>query len=168
MVIALVFLGPKRLPEAGRQVGRAIREFRSITAGVQQELRDALPMDDIRAAMPLDELRQLADMRNTLTRELTNTLDGVSSSPGTSTLATGTLSLNKADSAEIPSLRAEADQSVKIGGMAFDADEVEQALAVRVDRGIDVVAPDGHAAEIDSPSVTAVVDVPAPGTAYIL
>lgn len=28
LVIALVILGPKRLPEAGRSLGRGIREFR--------------------------------------------------------------------------------------------------------------------------------------------
>ena len=34
LVIALVFLGPKRLPEAGNAIGRGIREFRAgITGG---------------------------------------------------------------------------------------------------------------------------------------
>jgi sec-independent protein translocase protein TatA len=34
LVIALVFLGPKRLPEAGNAIGRGIREFREgITGG---------------------------------------------------------------------------------------------------------------------------------------
>ena len=29
LVIALVFLGPKRLPEAGRALGQGLKEFRS-------------------------------------------------------------------------------------------------------------------------------------------
>jgi sec-independent protein translocase protein TatA len=42
LVIALVFLGPKRLPEAGNAIGRGIREFREgITGG-----------DDTRPAQP--------------------------------------------------------------------------------------------------------------------
>jgi Tat protein translocase TatB subunit len=41
-IVALIVLGPKRLPEAGRQVGRALAEVRRWSAGVQQDLREAL------------------------------------------------------------------------------------------------------------------------------
>jgi sec-independent protein translocase protein TatA len=34
LVIALIVLGPKRLPDAGRALGRGIREFRQSIAGV--------------------------------------------------------------------------------------------------------------------------------------
>ncbi len=33
LIIALVVLGPKRLPEAGRSVGRGLREFKDSIAG---------------------------------------------------------------------------------------------------------------------------------------
>ena len=33
LAIALLVLGPKRLPEAGKAVGRGIREFKSSVAG---------------------------------------------------------------------------------------------------------------------------------------
>jgi sec-independent protein translocase protein TatA len=33
LVIALIVLGPKRLPEAGRSVGRGIREFKESLSG---------------------------------------------------------------------------------------------------------------------------------------
>jgi sec-independent protein translocase protein TatA len=43
-LIALVVLGPKRLPEAGKSLGRGIREFKgSITGGDADDDRDALP-----------------------------------------------------------------------------------------------------------------------------
>ncbi len=41
MVIALVVLGPKRLPEAARFLGRGLAEFRKATADVTGELRSA-------------------------------------------------------------------------------------------------------------------------------
>ncbi len=41
LVIALLVLGPNRLPDAARSVGRAIGEFRRYTSGFQSELRDA-------------------------------------------------------------------------------------------------------------------------------
>ncbi len=33
LVIALVVLGPKRLPEAGKSIGRGIREFKDSVSG---------------------------------------------------------------------------------------------------------------------------------------
>jgi sec-independent protein translocase protein TatA len=37
LVIALVFLGPKRLPEAGQALGKGMREFRQGIAGLDHE-----------------------------------------------------------------------------------------------------------------------------------
>ena len=34
LVIALVVLGPKRLPEAGRAIGKGLREFKDSVSGV--------------------------------------------------------------------------------------------------------------------------------------
>lgn len=42
MVVALLVLGPNRLPEAARQVGRVMAEMRRISAGFQAEMRDAM------------------------------------------------------------------------------------------------------------------------------
>ena len=41
-VVALLVLGPDKLPEAMRKLGRATREIRRITSGFEAELRDAL------------------------------------------------------------------------------------------------------------------------------
>lgn len=49
-LIALIVLGPQRLPDAARQVGKTVGELRRISSGFQRELRDAL--DDTEAASP--------------------------------------------------------------------------------------------------------------------
>ena len=41
-VVALVVLGPARLPEAARTVGKGLRELRKISTGFQDEMRHAL------------------------------------------------------------------------------------------------------------------------------
>lgn len=42
MVVALLVLGPEKLPGAARQVGKAIGEVRRLGAGFQAEMRDAM------------------------------------------------------------------------------------------------------------------------------
>lgn len=41
-VVALVVLGPEKLPGAARQIGNVIRQVRKISTGFQQELQNAL------------------------------------------------------------------------------------------------------------------------------
>ena len=42
LLVGLIVLGPTKLPEAARQVGKALAEVRRIGAGFQAEMRDAL------------------------------------------------------------------------------------------------------------------------------
>ncbi|MDP1792708.1 MAG: twin-arginine translocase TatA/TatE family subunit [Acidimicrobiales bacterium] len=42
LIVALLVLGPTRLPQAARQVGKAMAEFRRVTGGLQAEMRDAM------------------------------------------------------------------------------------------------------------------------------
>jgi len=37
LVIALLVLGPKRLPEAGRSIGRGMREFKDSISGIAKD-----------------------------------------------------------------------------------------------------------------------------------
>jgi sec-independent protein translocase protein TatA len=39
-IVALIIFGPRRLPELGEGLGRAIREFRKASSDVGQSLRD--------------------------------------------------------------------------------------------------------------------------------
>lgn len=42
LVVALLVLGPDRLPEAARQAGRVLSELKRMSSGFQAELRDAM------------------------------------------------------------------------------------------------------------------------------
>jgi sec-independent protein translocase protein TatB len=50
LLIALIVLGPEKLPEAVRKFGRVYGELRRMSQGFQSELRDALdePMREVR------------------------------------------------------------------------------------------------------------------------
>jgi TatA/E family protein of Tat protein translocase len=41
LVVALLVLGPTKLPEAARSIGKAMAEFRRMTSGFESEVRDA-------------------------------------------------------------------------------------------------------------------------------
>jgi len=50
LVLALIILGPKRLPDAGRSLGRGMREFKdSLSGGPPRERASAPELDDSRA-----------------------------------------------------------------------------------------------------------------------
>jgi Tat protein translocase TatB subunit len=45
LVVALIVLGPSKLPEAGRQVGKALAEVRRWSQTMQSEIRDVIDID---------------------------------------------------------------------------------------------------------------------------
>ena len=51
MVVALLVLGPEKLPGAARQVGRAIGEIRRLGSNFQAEMRDAM-QEPVRSVPP--------------------------------------------------------------------------------------------------------------------
>ena len=57
LLVALLVLGPQKLPEVARQVGKAMAEVRKLTSGFQAEMRDALqePLRMEPAEPPHDE-----------------------------------------------------------------------------------------------------------------
>ena len=46
MLIALVVLGPQRLPDAARQIGKTMGDLRRLSTGFQDEMRSALDTAD--------------------------------------------------------------------------------------------------------------------------
>lgn len=46
LVIALIILGPKRLPEVGRSIGKAIGEFKRSSQEIQDSVTKSIVQDD--------------------------------------------------------------------------------------------------------------------------
>jgi sec-independent protein translocase protein TatB len=45
LLLALIVLGPERLPDAAKKVGRFMGEVRRMTSGFQDEVRSAMDLD---------------------------------------------------------------------------------------------------------------------------
>ena len=55
LVLALVVFGPKKLPEMGRSIGKAIREFKSVGNEIQDEITkvtDDIDIDPEKTSKP--------------------------------------------------------------------------------------------------------------------
>lgn len=66
LVIALIVLGPKRLPEVGRSLGRGMREFKDSIAGHSRdddEDGEELPAITSRESHPATATRPAAEAR---------------------------------------------------------------------------------------------------------
>ena len=53
LLVALIVLGPTKLPEAAKQVGKAMTQLRRMTSGFQREFQDAIkePVDGFKEAL---------------------------------------------------------------------------------------------------------------------
>jgi sec-independent protein translocase protein TatB len=71
LLVALIVLGPDKLPNAARQIGRYLNDFRRISQGFQQELRSAIDM----AADPVTTLSQPTPTNPDPTPDLVSTPD---------------------------------------------------------------------------------------------
>ncbi|MDD2620192.1 MAG: twin-arginine translocase TatA/TatE family subunit [Syntrophomonadaceae bacterium] len=74
LVIALIVVGPGKLPEVAKSIGKAAKEFKKATSGVQKEFQDAINLDDKplpvaakkeqkeegSSGIPLDELNKMS------------------------------------------------------------------------------------------------------------
>lgn len=123
-VVALVVLGPNRLPGAARTVGRFIGQMRAMSSSLQSEVREALQDPEEAFTSALAEFRP-SEVRRSVRRAVTDTLSpfnptsapGPAAAPSDSNLppAAGSLSLPAAG--EVP-----ASPPVGWGGRAVPDD----------------------------------------------
>ena len=55
LAIALVIFGPKRLPDMGRSLGKAIREFRNAGKEIQNDIAESVDKDDQDSTKPANK-----------------------------------------------------------------------------------------------------------------
>ena len=48
LAIALLIFGPKKLPEVGRSIGRALREFRKTSDEIKEKIEEEIQVDEFR------------------------------------------------------------------------------------------------------------------------
>lgn len=53
LLLALIVLGPDKLPNAARQIGKYMGEFRRVSSGFQQEFRDAMKVEGLTGGTPV-------------------------------------------------------------------------------------------------------------------
>jgi len=89
LVVALVVLGPERLPEAARTMGKWITEIRRLTSGLQDEVRDTFG----------DFAEPFTDLVQTVRGGVVDATSGVpSASPGAGPVAVNPLPVAAIDS----------------------------------------------------------------------
>ncbi len=147
LLIAMVVLGPERLPKAARDIGRAIAEFRRITTGVQSDLKDAMGAEEFRESM--ESLRSVVDLRSSIKGELQGLTSSLTASIN-DTASTATYG-----STSIPDTTYDSDQSPGIP--AFDMN-----LAAEAQAETDRLIAESRAAAIPPPDGMFVGDAPAP------
>ena len=68
MVVALLVFGPKKLPEIGRSVGKALREFKKSTEEIKDRFEEQIRVDDFKSIQE-DIKKDLKDIKDVTTDE---------------------------------------------------------------------------------------------------
>jgi sec-independent protein translocase protein TatA len=61
-VVALIFFGPKKLPELGRSLGKSINEFKKASNELRNTLDEEIRLDERRQAAPAAPALPVIDM----------------------------------------------------------------------------------------------------------
>jgi sec-independent protein translocase protein TatB len=88
-IIALVVLGPDRLPQAARRAGAFVAQVKQMSGGLQQEMRSALAeprqvLDDARQELGLAGVPRVPNVRRAVLDTLTGTVETSSRVPSSS------------------------------------------------------------------------------------
>jgi len=58
LIVALLVVGPQRLPEFSRQIGRGLRELRKL----QDDVKGMVNVDEVKSMVNLDEVKNMVNL----------------------------------------------------------------------------------------------------------
>lgn len=66
LVIALIFIGPKKLPELAKGLGKGLREFQNAAKGITSTVQEPIEQikDDIKEPFDLNSSKESSDKKN--------------------------------------------------------------------------------------------------------
>ena len=122
-VLALVVLGPERLPDAMRRLGRALGQLRRMGAEMTDEFRAAVaePMDELRGAVesPVRDLREAASGTAEAVRGAASVDGATADAPSTDAYTSGVTPVADAPGDTGPG-SGSGDTNAADGGMRHD------------------------------------------------
>lgn len=127
--LALIVLGPQRLPEAVRTVGRVVGELRRISSGFQDELRNAL--DDSEVERDLDRLRSSSERDALPATDTTDTTDTTAVEEPSDVVVTDEENGHDLDDGKDPEIDDEAEEPLVGEGI------VDVTVDYAVEQGLD-------------------------------
>jgi sec-independent protein translocase protein TatB len=138
LLLALIILGPEKLPEAIRKFGQTYAEFKKVTTGFQSELKQAL--DE-----PMREMRETADMfKQAATFDVTSPLEEAAASLKSIT--------DPGPAAATPASAERVDPAVSLA--AADAADATEAAAAEAADAAGAAPPLASAASATEPVAT--------------
>lgn len=81
VLVAVIVLGPKEMPNAMRQVARAVRAARNVFSQFQYQLDELVHAEEVKEIKKSLAENGLTDFKTQVERELQNTADLIQSSP---------------------------------------------------------------------------------------
>lgn len=79
LAVALIFIGPKKLPDLAKSLGRAMGEFKRATSDLKQSIESETGMDDVRQSF--DEVKEDIKAQVDLAGEVPDPSPSLSESP---------------------------------------------------------------------------------------
>lgn len=146
LLIALIVVGPSKLPDVARSLGKGLSEFKKVTSGVRKEFEDAVNLDDLTKPAPPKTVPP-------------NPLDSIPSETGAAG-AGGTVEDGMKESEAVPAAEDEVQESETA---AVEGSSVTEVPAVEDTAQSSSGEPGEKADNVSSTGETTATAAPGPG-----